>query len=64
MKKDPLTVRCHACRGRFGFGVDDDRPTAYHSLPFCPAFNAIATTIDALRFAQQCDINVIAEKKP
>lgn len=58
MKKDPLHVPCYACAGRFGFGVDDDRPTAYHSLPFCPAFVAIESTLDALRFAERCDMAV------
>jgi len=58
MKKDPLHVRCHACSGRFGFDIDEDRPTAYHSLPFCPAFVAIESTMDALRFAEKCDMAV------
>lgn len=58
MKKDPLHVPCYACSGRFGFGVDDARPTAYHSLPFCPAFVAIDSTLDALRFAEKCDMAV------
>lgn len=58
MKKSPATVRCYACAGRFGFDIEDDRPTAYHSLPYCPAFVAIESTIDALKHAERCDMAV------
>lgn len=61
-KKQPVTVRCVSCAGRYGFGIEDDRPTAYHTLPYCPAFNAIQSTMDALRHAEKCDMAIAAER--
>jgi len=55
---DPPTVPCCACSGRFGFRIVDDRPIAYHSTPFCPAFIAIESTMDALRHAERCDMAI------
>ena len=55
---EPQTVRCHACNGRFGFGFDGEKPIAYHSAPFCVAFDAIETAADALRFAERCDLAI------
>jgi hypothetical protein len=58
------SVPCHACAGRFAFSFDGDRPTAHHTLPYCAAFDAISSTLDALRFAELCDAKVKAGKPP
>lgn len=52
------SVRCYACPGRFAFAIENDRPVARHSVPYCPAFEAISSTIDALRFAEACEMKV------
>lgn len=56
-KESPSTVPCHACSGRFSFGFETaaDRFICRHTRPYCPAFEAIASTLDALRFAEKCD---------
>jgi hypothetical protein len=53
-------VKCHACSGWFSLGFMKRRggfrgdPVAYHSLPYCAAFDAIETTVDAARFSEKC----------
>lgn len=63
MKPSPANVRCCSCSGRYGFGVENDRPTAYHTLPYCPAFIAIETTMDAIRHAEKCELAVSTERR-
>jgi hypothetical protein len=41
--------------------MQDDRPTALHTLPYCEAFDAIESTMDALRFAEKCNLKVVAQ---
>lgn len=48
------TAPCHACAGRFGLGYHEGTPVAYHTTPYCSAFNAIVSTEDAIRFSQKC----------
>lgn len=52
-------VRCHACSGWFSLGYADGdaqtgTPTCFHSMPYCSAFDAIESVIDAVRFSQKC----------
>lgn len=61
MKELPDSVPCHACAGRFAFSIQDDRPTVHHTKPYCAAFEAIESTLDGLRFAEKCNLKVIAE---
>ena len=61
MKPLPDSVPCHACTGRFAFSMQDHRPTALHTLPYCKAFEDIESTMDALRFAEKCNLKVVAE---
>jgi hypothetical protein len=58
-------VRCHACAGQFTFEHDPalDRFVARHTLPYCAAFTAIDSTLDALRFAERCDLAIHSETK-
>jgi hypothetical protein len=58
MTTPAITVGCHACAGRFGFTVEGELPTVYHSLPYCPAFVAIETTVDAIQYAERCNLAV------
>ncbi len=60
-RRPKATSRCYACAGRYSFDVRDEKPVAFHSLPFCPAFNAIQTLIDALRHAELSHLDVKTE---
>jgi hypothetical protein len=53
-----VAVRCYACSGRFAFHVDNDQAIAYHTPPYCKAFLAIETAIDAIRHAERCDMTI------
>ena len=54
----PITTRCFDCTGRFGFAIESGEPVAYHTVPYCPAFDAIETTLDAIRHAERCNLSV------
>lgn len=49
-------LHCHACAGRFTLHWDEarERFVVRHSTPFCAAFDALETSVDALRFADRC----------
>lgn len=57
-RPQPVTIRCSDCTGRFGFAVESGKPVAYHTVPYCPAFIAIETTLDALQHAERCNLAV------
>jgi hypothetical protein len=63
--KKPALVPCHACSGHFSFAFEEeaDRFIARHTLPYCPGFIAIESTIDALRFAERCDLTLQPKKE-
>lgn len=43
------TLPCCGCSGRFGLEYDGrNDPVAYHTVPYCEAFNAIGNTVDAI----------------
>lgn len=50
----PPSVRCRACKGRYGLDFEGKTPVAYHSLPYCAAFEAIETTVDAIEHWEKC----------
>lgn len=51
----PLPLSCCSCTGKFSIAYDEAGiPTAYHSLPYCAAFEAIATSVDALTHHEKC----------
>lgn len=51
----PPTITC-SCGGKFGldFPGEGRTPVAYHSLPYCPAFDAIGSTVDAITHFERC----------
>lgn len=62
-------IKCHACAGWFSIGFQRGRgkavrgePVAFHSLPYCAAFDAIETTVDAVAFSEKCRAAGGAEK--
>jgi hypothetical protein len=62
----PDSVPCYACAGRFTFAHDhaSDRFVCRHTEPWCEPFDDIQSTLDALRFAQACDVLLKPEKEP
>ncbi|HEY3493817.1 MAG TPA: hypothetical protein VGK73_03995 [Polyangiaceae bacterium] len=61
--KPHQTVPCHACSGCFAFTIEaGQNPTIWHSTPYCPAFEAVDGMVDALRFAERCDISIEPER--
>jgi hypothetical protein len=54
----PATLPCSSCKGRFGLDYDErGTPTAYHTLPYCEAFNAIETSVDGIAHFEKCKEN-------
>lgn len=53
-------VPCHACAGKFSLSVSNESgtPVAHHTLPYCPAFDALESSLDALAFAERCGMTV------
>lgn len=51
----PPSIGC-VCGGRYGldYPPGDDVPTAYHSLPYCPEFESIETSVDAINHFEKC----------
>lgn len=51
----PVPIRCAGCGGRYSVEYDEQgTPTAFHTLPYCAAFEAISTSIDALEHFEEC----------
>lgn len=48
-------IGCHACSGWFALGHPDaESAQAFHSVPYCAAFDAIATPEDMVEFSKKC----------
>ena len=46
---------CADCEGFYALEYDEHGgATAYHSEPYCPAFVAITTSIDAIEHYEKC----------
>jgi len=55
----PKAHPCHACGGKYSLDYDAQGvPTAYHTLPYCTAFEAVETSVDAVVFLERCQESV------
>lgn len=51
----PKLVPCADCSGKFSLQYDEaGTPTAFHTLPYCAAFTAIGTVVDAISHSEKC----------
>lgn len=47
-------VSCCSCSGKFGLAYEAGSLVAYHTLPYCSAFEAIESTDDVVRHSEKC----------
>ena len=54
---DKLTVRCCGCAGKVTFVVpkaDADRPTMFHTIPYCARFDETNTAAGIVDYLRDC----------
>jgi len=52
-----VTLRCCACAGQVTFVIperDDDRPTFFHTMPYCARFDDVKTPDDVVSYFRDC----------
>lgn len=51
-----IELPCCACEGRVSFGTPEttDRPTFFHTTPYCERFNATDTPMQMVDYMQEC----------
>jgi len=59
LKKLPesITVRCCGCSGEVTFVIpktDSDRPTMFHTMPYCARFDETNTSQGIVKYLRDC----------
>ncbi len=49
-----LTLPCVGCTGKVTFSVETERPTFFHTMPYCKRFDATNTADDLIVYMRDC----------
>ena len=61
--KNAVTLPCAACDGKATFTAEGERPTFFHTIPYCRRFDETNDVDSLLRYWKDCVAKDEAQKR-
>ena len=52
--RDAITLPCSGCGGQATFTPHGERPTFFHTMPFCERFDRVKTIAELTEYMHEC----------
>lgn len=52
--KNSITLPCSGCGGKATFTSEGERPTFFHTMPYCERFNGVNTIAELTTYMREC----------